>query len=159
MAAAVDPRKRSREEDVNEFMPLSKRINNLHLNAASQQGFAGQEHNPGTAVGLHMPFLEGHHVHLPPVHHYHHPHQLAGHSGGSSSSGGSSCHSIPSGGSSPSGGSRSGLSLPRELPPLTVNGELLGDYCPDLAEHENPHYFDRNKLLYELYVERMRRLQ
>lgn len=46
-----------------------------------------------------------------------------------------------------------------EVVGFTVNGELLGDYCPDLGEHENPHYFNRNKVLYELYVERMRRMQ
>lgn len=128
-------RKRSREEEVNEFMPLSKRINNLHLNN-------GQQHQ----AMQHMPLLEGHQTSFP---------QCGG--GGSSSSSGSTCHSVPSGGSSPGGGGG-----PSGIGPevgFTVNGELLGDYCPDMGEHENPHYFNRNKVLYELYVERMRRMQ
>ncbi|XP_055641437.1 uncharacterized protein LOC129778521 [Toxorhynchites rutilus septentrionalis] len=135
MAAVVDPRKRSREEDVNEFMPLSKRINNLHLNNSQAGGFANEH-----PTGAHMPVLEGHQNNFP--------------QGGSSSSSASTCHSIPSGGSSPSA-TRSSYSQE----PLTVNGEVLGDYCPDLSERDNPHYFDRNKILYELYVERMRRMQ
>uniref|UniRef100_A0A1Q3F682 Putative transcription factor n=1 Tax=Culex tarsalis TaxID=7177 RepID=A0A1Q3F682_CULTA len=134
---AADPRKRSREEEVNEFMPLSKRINNLHLNNGQQQ----QQQQ-----AMHMPLLEGHQTSFPQC-------------GGSSNSSGSTCHSIPSGGSSPGGGiSGPGVGGP-EVVGFTVNGELLGDYCPDLGEHENPHYFNRNKVLYELYVERMRRMQ
>ncbi|XP_058825583.1 uncharacterized protein LOC131685710 [Topomyia yanbarensis] len=137
MAAIVDPRKRSREEDVSEFMPLSKRINNLHLNnSQAAAGFQVDHHQ----AGLHMPLLDGHQAAVFPQ--------------GNSSSSGSTCHSIPSGGSSPSGTRSS-----HGQEPLTVNGELLGDYCPDLGEHENPHYFSRNKELYELYVERMRRMQ
>lgn len=30
-------------------------------------------------------------------------------------------------------------------------------YSPDLNESQNPHYFNINKLLYEMYVERMNR--
>lgn len=153
MSAAVDPRKRSREEDVNEFMPLSKRINNLHLNN-NNGGVGGfpteQHHHPAAVVGMHMPILDG----------YQGP-SFPQCSSSSNSSGGSTCHSIPSGGSSPSngGGIRSVPSAHGHQDTLIVNGETLGDYCPDLAEHENPHYFNRNKVLYELYVERMRRGQ
>ncbi|XP_055540103.1 uncharacterized protein LOC129726903 [Wyeomyia smithii] len=139
MAAIVDPRKRSREEDGNEFMPLSKRINNLHLNNSQVVGGFPGEH----PAGLHMPLLEGHPQMTPFVH-----------CSSNSGSSGSTCHSIPSGGSSPSGTRSS-----HGQEPLTVNGEILGEYCPDLSEHENPHYFNRNKELYELYVERMRRMQ
>lgn len=139
MSTAVNPSKRSREEDVNEFMPLSKRINNLHLNN-NQAGFPAEHH-----AGLHMPILEGHQANFPTQY------------SSSSSSGGSTCHSIPSGGSSPSCTRLSAHGHIQE--PLTINGEVLGEYCPDLAEHENPHYFNRNKMLYDLYVERMRRMQ
>lgn len=31
-------------------------------------------------------------------------------------------------------------------------------YNPSLSETENPHYYNRNKILYELYMERERRL-
>ncbi|XP_062564630.1 uncharacterized protein LOC134227274 [Armigeres subalbatus] len=148
MSAVIDPRKRSREEDVNEFMPLSKRINNLHLNNNGGVGFPGTEQHHPAIVGMHMPILEGHQANFPQC------------STASSSSGGSTCHSIPSGGSSPSnGGTRSLPSIHSGQETLIVNGETLGDYCPDLNEHENPHYFNRNKVLYDLYVERMRREQ
>jgi hypothetical protein len=30
-------------------------------------------------------------------------------------------------------------------------------YNPDLKQHENPHYYDTNKVLYELYCERAKR--
>lgn len=30
-------------------------------------------------------------------------------------------------------------------------------YNPDLKQHENPHYYDTNKVLYLLYVERLKR--
>lgn len=30
-------------------------------------------------------------------------------------------------------------------------------YLPDLSAIENPHYYDNNKLLFELYVERVQR--
>ena len=43
-------------------------------------------------------------------------------------------------------------------PPIS-NGpiEEIGKYEPDLSETENPHYFNKNKMLYDLYVERMTR--
>lgn len=31
-------------------------------------------------------------------------------------------------------------------------------YNPSLNEVENPHYYNRNKMLYELYIDRERRL-
>ncbi|EAT36246.1 AAEL011665-PA [Aedes aegypti] len=145
MSAVVDPRKRSREEDVNEFMPLSKRINNLHLNNNNGGvGFSTEHHHPAV-VGMHMPILEGHQANFAQC-------------SSSSSSSGSTCHSIPSGGSSPSNGGTRHMPSHQLQDTLIVNGETLGEYCPDLAEHENPHYFNRNKVLYELYVERMRRV-
>lgn len=30
-------------------------------------------------------------------------------------------------------------------------------YSPELTQHENPYYYNKNKLLYELHLERMRR--
>lgn len=30
-------------------------------------------------------------------------------------------------------------------------------YNPDLKQHENPHYYNTNKVLYELYCERSKR--
>lgn len=146
MSAVVDPRKRIREEDGSEFMPLSKRINNLHLN--NNNGGMGfpTEHHPVVAGMHHMPLLEGHLASFPQ-------------GSSSSSSSGSTCHSIPSsGGSSPSNGTRPPSHGPM-VDALVVNGEILGEYCPDLSEHENPHYFNRNKVLYELFLERIRRGQ
>jgi hypothetical protein len=36
------------------------------------------------------------------------------------------------------------------------NNEQLR-YSPDLTESENPHYFNRNKLLYDLHMDKLRR--
>lgn len=85
-------RKRGREPD-DLSLPLSKRINNLHLNnnggATSSSNHNGDHH------------LQQH--------------------------------------------------LPQQQPqPLEV-------YNPDLTERENPHYFQKNKVLYELREERERR--
>lgn len=39
-----------------------------------------------------------------------------------------------------------------------INQHILShSYCPDLTEAENPHYYRKNKLLYELHLERGRR--
>lgn len=129
---------------MNEFMPLSKRINNLHLNNNGGVGFP-TEHHPAVG-GMHMPSLEGHQANFPQC-------------SSSSSSSGSTCHSIPSGGSSPSNGGACTRPPSHGQDSLLINGEALGEYCPDMSEHENPHYFDRNKVLYELFLERMRRGQ
>ncbi|KFB43757.1 AGAP001268-PA-like protein [Anopheles sinensis] len=159
MAGPVDTRKRSREEEQNEFMPLSKRINNLHLNT-SQHSIGGVlQEQLGPTVAPHGQYAAGQQQHEYASHQNHH---LFG--GGSD---GHSSHLGVTAGSS-SSSSNGSLSIPANSASnspasthttISINGEILGDYCPVLTAEENPHYFTKNKVLYELYVERMRRLQ
>ncbi|KAG8041375.1 hypothetical protein G9C98_002363 [Cotesia typhae] len=92
-------RLRSMEDESSEFMPLSKRINNLHLN-----GFPGIPEN----------------------------------------------YTSSSNDSEPSTSSSSGNKHP-------VQNNFASDYRPDLNANDNPHYYESNKLLYTLSMERMHR--
>lgn len=91
------------DEDPTEFMPLSKRINNLHLNN-SDPNFNCQI-NPN----------------------------LNNNSNFSNGQDSSSSNSQ-----------------------FSEEGSIEG-YNPELNHDENPFYYNKNKLLYDLYVERMRR--
>ncbi|XP_071051848.1 uncharacterized protein [Onthophagus taurus] len=90
-------RKRGRNvlEDEMEFMPLSKRINNLHINNTLLT-------NPPNLGNGEWPVAYG---------------------------------------------------LP--TPPESNNDWT--SYNPELSETENPHYYNINKLLYEMYIERQQR--
>ncbi|XP_058059791.1 TSC22 domain family protein 1 [Anopheles bellator] len=169
MAGSVDTRKRSREEEQNEFMPLSKRINNLHLNN-NQSNLGGPipeqlatvASNGQFSIGdHHQPDYAGHHPnlhHMHQLHHHgHHPHHLLGVMNGGAS--GSNSNSSSSGSLSLAANSGSNSPASTHASTISINGEILGDYCPVLSAEENPHYFTTNKVLYDLYVERMRRLQ
>uniref|UniRef100_A0A182PRR7 Uncharacterized protein n=1 Tax=Anopheles epiroticus TaxID=199890 RepID=A0A182PRR7_9DIPT len=156
MAGPIDTRKRSREEEQNEFMPLSKRINNLHLNnnqnsiaggVLAEQIATGQPHDHhllGAAGSCGMNIHSNHH-------------HLIGVMAGTSSSSSNSSNSNGSSNASFQIPSNSGSNSPASS--ISINGEILGDYCPVLSAEENPHYFTKNKILYELYIERMSRLQ
>ncbi|XP_041761964.1 transcription factor Maf [Anopheles merus] len=172
MAGPIDTRKRSREEEQNEFMPLSKRINNLHLNnnqnsiaagvvLPEQIGGAGGPHDHqllGAVGSCGMNMHNNHHHHHHPHHHHHlHPQHLMGVMAGASSSSSNSSNSNGSSNGSFPIPANSGSNSPAST--ISINGEILGDYCPVLSAEENPHYFTKNKILYELYVERMSRLQ
>lgn len=95
-------------------MPLSKRINNLHLNSLSYQiqETAGKMESEWENRSL-----------IP-----------------------SPNHSEPSQGSSTCDGWSSTQSC--------YNAE----YRPDLDANDNPYYYENNKLLYSLYLERMQRM-
>lgn len=102
-------RKRGRNlhEDEVEFMPLSKRINNLHIN----NGLFFDNSNPMETAAW---------------------------------------------GPGPPGYTQS---LP-ETPPSSVQSidwNSVPQYTPDLNESQNPHYFNVNKLLFEMYLQRMHR--
>ncbi|XP_050309027.1 uncharacterized protein LOC126745297 [Anthonomus grandis grandis] len=90
-------RKRCRSfQDETEFMPLSKRINNLHINnMMTESGCAEWSQNRIS--------------------------------------------------DSPTGSEQSS------------EYNYSSQYSPDLNESQNPHYFNINKLLYEMYLERMNR--
>lgn len=193
--------KRSREEDGSDSMPLSKRINNLHINnqpnISSQQ--QQQQHHASNAPSLvhdedaTMVFqpqqspsfeqqqqqqlqiqqqqqLHMQHQHLQMQQHHHqatgnsfmfqqHQHQTSSaataaastpsshqqfqhHQNNTSSSSNSSCSSSSHNGAS---------SAP------DVAADLAVGYEPELTDVENPFYYSKNKLLYDLHAERMRR--
>ncbi|XP_070159686.1 uncharacterized protein [Polyergus mexicanus] len=107
-------RYRNIEEESSEFMPLSKRINNLHINSLS---------------GLRESVIESGMENM----------ETAWESGNFMSS--SSC----SQNSSPPGSCGSSQS------------NFTNDYRPDLDATENPFYYESNKLLFSLYMERTQR--
>ncbi|GAB0089750.1 histone-lysine N-methyltransferase set1 [Sergentomyia squamirostris] len=131
-------RKRSREEDGDasmDFMPLSKRINNLHLTATSlpqiydssssnsesmQQNYNQTPPAAGPVTTAmyncpdHVPGSNGEYFHLPRLN-------------GVQSQSQQQIH--------------------------------MTEYCPDLSILENPHYFLKNKLLFELHIQRLKRFQ
>lgn len=44
--------------------------------------------------------------------------------------------------------------------PIQANNNQMPQhqtYAPDLKEHDNPHYYNKNKILYDLFVQRSRR--
>lgn len=119
-------RKRCRnihDDDTSEFMPLSKRINNLHINNALQVINNTSE----------------------PVNMYLKPNEW---------------------GPGPPGYSESSLPHSQETynPETPENDQVSGSgwnteapqYTPELDETQNPYYYN-NKLLFDLFVERMQR--
>ncbi|KAB0793727.1 hypothetical protein PPYR_13347 [Photinus pyralis] len=111
-------RKRGRNlnEDEVEFMPLSKRINNLHINGNI--------------------FFESHNAILPHS-------NLAVSDWGQ----GPPCYNGEV--------SYSSIQTPTESL-QNVNFDT-SEYNPVLSAAENPHYFYKNKLLFEMHIERMQR--
>lgn len=109
-------RKRGRDskEDEIEFMPLSKRINNLHINNSNM-------------------LIE------------------------------SSCHSSSTNPIEWGPGPPNYSNYIPESPPSSeqsVDFNILqyqSEYMPDMTETQNPHYFKINKLLFEMYVQRLQR--
>ncbi|KAL2739748.1 zinc finger protein 384-like isoform X1 [Vespula maculifrons] len=105
-------RGRTLEEESSEFMPLSKRINNLHIN-----GFSGLQESTA---------------------------EMESDWGGP--------NFIPS----------PNYSEPSQSSPLhdacgSSQSSYTADYRPDLDATENPFYYESNKLLFSLYMERMQR--
>lgn len=112
-------RKRGRNlhEDEVEFMPLSKRINNLHINnGLLLENSVGNCTLPLGEWGPGPPYFQNQ---LPVQ------------------------HNIP------------------ETPPGSVQSidwcSSTPQYTPELNEAQNPYYFNINKLLFEMYIERLQR--
>ncbi|XP_044758971.1 uncharacterized protein LOC123316805 [Coccinella septempunctata] len=101
-------RKRPRNnKDEGECLPLSKRINNLHINNRLMfENQQGHSQNP-MQVGPGPPSYDMPQINDPSENHQY----------------------------------------PQQMP----------NYSPELDESQNPHYFNINKLLYEMYLERSRR--
>ncbi|KAL0125214.1 hypothetical protein PUN28_004389 [Cardiocondyla obscurior] len=110
-------RRRNVEEESSEFMPLSKRINNLHINSLSGlcENAAGS-----TVESMETDWENGMFLSSP------------------------SCSEV-SQNSSPRGSCSSSQS------------NFSNDYRPDLDATENPFYYESNKLLFSLYMERIQR--
>ncbi|GAB1863649.1 hypothetical protein CAJAP_04728 [Camponotus japonicus] len=118
MIRANRKRYRNIEEESSEFMPLSKRINNLHINSLSGL----PENRPTGVVESRVESME-----------------TDWESGNFMSSPSCSQNSSPRGSC---GSSQS---------------NFTNDYRPDLDATENPFYYESNKLLFSLYMERMQR--
>lgn len=179
-------RKRSREEDGSDFMPLSKRITNLHINTSSsamqsendiidynmnlnqqqqqqQQHQTLQQHHQtlqfqnsnqfGSFVqsnGESNQFSEfsnlSHPIDVQQQQHQQQQRQYQQYlseCNNASSSNGSSCTNISSN---------------ENVNHMGPNGPY-DPYDPELSKEENPFYYTKNKLLYDLYLERVRRHQ
>lgn len=180
-------RKRSREEDNSDFMPISKRINNLSI--TNENGFGEHEtihiHNGTNAAQYPMAInqydnqsnhtnhtLNGHsnhHHHLhtsgtPHTNHLahvtnglqghasHHPHHHQHNQVPKSSSIGA----VPV---SAAPGAITQDRMHLDGAAMNANNDQLECYSPELSANENPHYYNRNKLLYDLHIERQRRTQ
>nr|CAD7424661.1 unnamed protein product [Timema monikensis] len=101
------------EEECCDFMPLSKRINNLHIN------------NNSLYTGF--------------------PHMHAEHSSVKQSVGYTGSPEEP--GAGPSVG---------HTPPR-LQQAWMSPYSPNMSPQQNPYYYENNKMLYTLYMERMQR--
>ncbi|XP_043289259.1 uncharacterized protein [Venturia canescens] len=108
-------RGRNADEEISEFAPLSKRINNLHIN-----GLSGLREAPSNPENIDAEWRNRNFMPSPN-------------------------HSEPSQSSSSCDGCASGSST------------FSAEYRPDLDANDNPFYYENNKLLYSLYVERMQR--
>ncbi|KAK9888281.1 hypothetical protein WA026_000544 [Henosepilachna vigintioctopunctata] len=98
-------RTRNQQEEV-EFMPLSKRINNLHINNSLL--FENQASSTQNSIQLGPEPPNG-------------------------------CFNLP------------------DSPQSLEWSNAVPNYSPELSETQNPHYFNINKLLFEMYIERLHR--
>lgn len=145
-------RKRSRDEDPCDFMPISKRINNLSI---SNPGFGEHEtfnaHNGLNASNYSMA-----------INNYdnqsnHSRHTIQSHSNHLHSA----THALHANHSTQS--AKPATQMPAQ-DNMHLNGAAHGSgqmecYDPELSVNENPHYYNKNKLLYDLHIERQRRTQ
>ncbi|KAF4519543.1 hypothetical protein B566_EDAN009446 [Ephemera danica] len=139
-------RKRSRskcDDGVCDFMPLSKRINNLHLDRPTA-GVNGQFGQPIPNGGINLEgaaFENG--AHWP-----------------QESFARQDTRGFPNEQQAQQG--------PQQNSPLNVNHtaagstweseQMMAQYTPILDQTENPHYYESNKMLFELFMERLQRI-
>lgn len=153
-------RKRSREEDGSDFMPLSKRITNLHINASSSTPMQSDNDITDYNMNLNQQHQTDHSIQ------FHNPNQFGSfsHSNGELNQLSiaqtteeqkrqlhyqqylNECNNA----SSSNGSSGTNVS---------TNASPMEPYDPELSQEENPFYYTKNKLLYDLYMERLRRCQ
>lgn len=112
-------------------MPLSKRINNLHLTNGGEQGHGNLSPRAGPSSESNSMLQNGPGGYKPingqNSHHHHNIH----------------------------------MSVNQAPPHVHQNGHgnrnPVSVYDPELSQADNPHYYHRNKLLYELHFIRSRR--
>ncbi|XP_014092572.1 uncharacterized protein [Bactrocera oleae] len=122
MSGLIDKRKRSREDDICDSTPLSKRINQLHLTNLDEPQQAIQQlhfNDPTKQVDLSQ-LYNNNYI------------------------------------------NNSALNMHLHKQPQIVDEQqqqihLQHLYAPELNEAENPFYYIKNKLLYELHYERLKR--
>ncbi|XP_053951852.1 uncharacterized protein LOC129237014 [Anastrepha obliqua] len=125
MSGLIDKRKRSREDDICDSTPLSKRINQLHLTNLDepQQALQQLHFNDHTKqVNLAQVYNSNHICTSALNMHLHNKHDMTA----------AEHHQ-------------------------QQQIHLQHPYAPDLNEAENPFYYIKNKLLYELHLERLKR--
>lgn len=180
-------RKRSREEDTSDFMPISKRINNLSISNANGFGEHETIHNQNGTHATNYPMainqydnqsnhtINGHPNHLHsqlhtnhsthstnglhghvPSHHHHHQQQHQHHN---------HHNQVPKTTTDVAGAAAAAAAagaitqdqMHLDGAAMNVNNGQLHCYSPELSVNENPHYYNKNKLLYDLHIERQRR--
>lgn len=131
-------RKRSREDESCDFMPLSKRINNLHI-ANGNQHLAHNIHQNNEPMAS---STMGDNNYL--------PHQLPSYS-----------PYIVQHNQIPNNGNliHENFHQPNGQCYSNNNNNVMEIYSPELSQDQNPHYYSKNKLLYDMHLERMRRAQ
>ncbi|KAJ9589494.1 hypothetical protein L9F63_017311 [Diploptera punctata] len=163
MTAIISNRKRVRsnncDEECCDFMPLSKRINNLHINNGNCYSGIGYQHSMSDQAEMYEGSSEAWGCMDPRE-------ECLELNGGKSLhpsySDGNGCHSIVQ------PASDTGTSQPHaaiESPPGTpdvqtanwIDSRILSQYTPDLNATDNPYYYENNKLLFALYMERLHR--
>ncbi|XP_039959501.1 uncharacterized protein LOC126758494 [Bactrocera neohumeralis] len=124
MSGLIDKRKRSREDDICDSTPLSKRINQLHLTNLDEPQQAIQQlhfNDPTKQVDLSQLYNNNY-----------------------------------------INNSALNMHLHNKQPQTADEQQqqqihLQHPYAPELNEAENPFYYIKNKLLYELHYERLKR--
>lgn len=163
--ALLGSRKRVRsgncDEECCDFMPLSKRINNLHINNGNCLGHKHIEHSVTEQDGIYeqrpddwscmsagRECLEVNGNGLLCDHNYRNDNESHVQSACTSSNNLShqQQHSVDSSGGSPELQSNNWMT-----------NQALPHYNPALTASDNPYYYESNKLLYALYMERLHR--
>ncbi|XP_022219993.2 uncharacterized protein LOC111072433 [Drosophila obscura] len=131
MAGFLKTRKRSREDDLPcESTPLSKRINNLHLNYDDGNSSSSSSCSIPTQINDHNNYNT-----VPVI------------AGGPAA--GATAVATPAAAAAAAGATNS-------IDILNGDGTIYG-YNPELSADQNPYYYDKNKMLYDLHVERAKR--
>ncbi|PNF17322.1 hypothetical protein B7P43_G04981 [Cryptotermes secundus] len=168
--ALLSSRKRVRssscEEDCCDFMPLSKRINNLRINNVNCCNSIGYQHLKHPVTKQDTLFEPGSDEWgcMEPSGEYlklngnellcHHSYQSGNDCDAALQSTCSANSGIPGHPEQPLevSGSRQCLH-----PNSWMTNQILSQYSPDLDASENPYYYESNKLLFALYMERLHR--